>query len=53
MADQQSIGDVYRFFSDNRANELTLVQFSREWKELSPESKEQIRTGITNGTLTY
>jgi len=30
-----------------------LGDFSKDWKELSAEDKEQIKSGILNGTLTY
>jgi hypothetical protein len=31
----------------------TLREFSADWKLLSAEAKEQIRSGIENGSLTY
>lgn len=31
----------------------TLKAFSDDWKELTDQDKEQIRQGISNGTLTY
>jgi hypothetical protein len=32
---------------------LTITNFKAEWAELSGESKEQLRDGIVNGSLTY
>lgn len=39
---------IMAFFGYNRA-----ADFMRDWRMLTDEDKEQIRTGITNGTLTY
>jgi hypothetical protein len=30
-----------------------LADFSREWKELTDDDREQLRTGIADGTFNY
>jgi hypothetical protein len=30
-----------------------LTDFGKDWRELSAEDKQQIRSGIENGTFTY
>lgn len=32
---------------------MTVQQFTREWKMLTPEDKEQIKSGLANNSLTY
>ena len=32
---------------------MNMTEFSREWRQLDDTSKEQIRKGIGDGTLTY
>ena len=31
----------------------TLADFSKDWKQLTEQDKEQIKTGLRDGTLTY
>ncbi len=47
---QQPISKVWAFFKGAVPN---LTAFKNEWAELSEQDKQQIRTGIENGTLTY
>jgi hypothetical protein len=47
MADA-TLKQVIEFFGIN-----PLSQFSKEWKELTPEDQAQIKAGIGDGTLTY
>ena len=42
-----SLKDIMSFFG------MTSAEFAREWKQLSPESKGQIKIGLSNGTLDY
>jgi hypothetical protein len=42
------VKDLKEFFGYTK-----LADFSRDWKLLSEESKEQIRTGISDGTFNY
>ena len=42
-----TISDVRNFFGG------PLKQFAAEWKELSEESRKQIKQGLTDGTYTY
>lgn len=32
---------------------ITPAEFTREWKQLTPEDKEQIKSGLTSETYTY
>ena len=43
-----TLNDIRIFFGYDNA-----TQFRKEWMELSPESREQIKKGIADGTLTY
>lgn len=43
---------VYKLLSDGYP-EYKMAKFRAEWAELSDESKEQLKTGVENGTLTY
>ena len=47
MSESVSIKDIRDFFG------MTAKDMIREWKLLTEESKDQIRTGLGNGTLTY
>lgn len=44
---------VFNFFSDNKTNGYTLTQFRKDWEQLSDQDKEDLKTGVENGTLTY
>jgi len=33
--------------------EMSTADFSKEWKQLSPEAKQQLKSGILDGTETY
>lgn len=48
-----TLQDIYLYFSDNKTNGYTMTRFGADWKALDIESKNQIRDGIHNGTLTY
>jgi hypothetical protein len=43
---------VFKFLSDGYP-EYKLAKFRAEWSELDDASKEQIKAGVENGTLTY
>lgn len=43
-----TLNEIREFFGIENA-----AAFRKEWMELSPESRAQIKTGIENGTLTY
>lgn len=47
MAERNLLKEIRDFFGMKASDMI------REWKELSETDKEQIRTGIENGTLTY
>lgn len=47
MAEQASIKEIMAFF------EMTPREMTKEWKVLSDESKEQLKNGIGDGSLTY
>lgn len=32
---------------------MTTVEFSKEWRRLSPESQAQIKDAVWSGTMTY
>lgn len=38
---------VMKFF------EMRPADFRREWAELTPQDKEQLKAGVANGSLTY
>jgi len=44
---------VFHFFSDNKTNDYKIAAFRADWAALDDESKEQLKNGIENGTLTY
>lgn len=46
MADV-TLKQIMEFFGMNAA------QFNKNWKELTPQDKAQIKAGIGNGSLTY
>jgi hypothetical protein len=48
VATPATLLQVKNFFDINPTS-----QFTKEWKEVSPESAEQIRNGIGDGSLTY
>lgn len=31
----------------------TLSDFSKEWRKLTPEDKEDLKKGVADGTMTY
>lgn len=33
--------------------EMTPAQFTKEWKELTPKDKQQIKEGLSSETYTY
>lgn len=39
--------DVMEYF------DMTVAEFRREWAKMTPSDKEQLKTGIQSGTLTY
>ena len=43
-----NVKDIMNYFGYKTAGE-----FMRDWKQLSDSEKEQLRSGIENGTLTY
>lgn len=45
--------DVFNYFSDNKTNGYKIGQFRTDWKELTAQDKEDLKTGITNGTFDY
>lgn len=47
MAERNLLKEIRDYFGMKAADMI------REWKELSEKDKEEIRTGIENGTLTY
>ena len=44
---------VYMFFSDDKSNGYSLASFKADWQKLSDKDKDQLKTGVENGTLTY
>ncbi len=42
------VKDLKEFFGYEK-----LADFSKDWKELTDEDKEQLRTGIADGTFNY
>ena len=44
---------VFHFFSDNKTNDYNIAKFRADWAALDETSKEQLKTGIENGSLTY
>lgn len=42
-----SMVDVMKFFR------MKPQEFRKDWAELSPQDKEDLKSGIENGTLTY
>lgn len=52
MTTEITIKDIMAFFHSD-ARPMTAKEMTREWKPLSQESKDQIRNGIADGTLTY
>lgn len=54
------VSDVYAYFADVHTedgkkvnNGYTLSMFNADWKRLSDKDKEDLKTGIGDGTLTY
>lgn len=45
--------EVFKFFSDNKTNDYNIAQFRADWQALSDKDKEDLKTGIANGSLTY
>lgn len=45
-----TVKEVYDFFKETYTN---LSAFSADWKTLSESDKEQIKTGIGDGSFTY
>lgn len=45
-----TIADVMNYFGRGEGG---LTAWRAEWAALTPEDKEQLKTGIDNGTLTY
>jgi hypothetical protein len=45
--------DVFAYFSDKKTNGFTLSQFAKEWRQLSEQDKEDLKSGVTDGTLNY
>jgi hypothetical protein len=48
MATPVKLADISKYLGYGK-----LADFSKDWKELSAEDKEQLKSGIVNGTLTY
>lgn len=48
-----NIGEVFNYFSSNRTNSYTMAQFSKDWKALSEQDKDDLRKGIGDGSLDY
>ena len=49
-----TLPEIMNYFGYRDADgKLQVAKFRREWAELSDESKQQIRQGIGNGSLTY
>ena len=45
-----TLKDVMAFL---RKDNETITEFSKEWKSLSEQDKQDLKQGIGNGTLTY
>lgn len=43
---------VFKFLSDGYP-EYKMVHFRADWQKLTDEDKEQLKTGIENGTFDY
>ena len=43
-----TLTDIMNFFGFTKASD-----FTREWKQLTPEDQAQIRAGLSDGTFTY
>lgn len=43
-----SLGKIREFFGY-----ASLADFGKDWRQLTDEDKDQIRTGIEDGTLNY
>lgn len=50
QTEMATVGEVAKFFGVKSGG---FKAFGEEWKLLTDEAKQQIRTGIKNGTLTY
>ena len=48
-----TIKAVRDFFNEDSVRPMSVKEFSTEWNQLTEDEKEQIKTGIGNGTLTY
>lgn len=47
------VSEVFAFFSENKTNSYSMGQFSKEWKLLNEQARNEIRRGIGDGSLTY
>lgn len=48
-----TIKAVRDFFNEGSVRPMSVKEFSTEWNQLTEDEKEQIKTGIGNGTLNY
>lgn len=44
---------VFDYFSDNRTNDYKLAAFKADWGKMTDKDKEDLKSGIANGTLNY
>lgn len=44
---------VYKFFSDNKTNGYKLTDFRAEWAQLADKDKEDLKTGVLDGSFNY
>lgn len=49
---KRNIGAIYKFFGKGGPNP-TLAGFQAEWAALTEDDKDQLSTGITDGSLNY
>lgn len=47
MPESITLKDMMAFFG------MSAAEFTREWKEMTPADKADIKNGLSNGTLTY
>lgn len=45
--------EVFRFFSDNKSNKYNIAQFRADWLKLTDKDKEDLKSGIENGSFDY
>ena len=44
---------VFAYLSENKTNGYKLAQFKLDWQALSDKDKEDLKSGVENGSLNY